>query len=71
MNKTSFLLVKKEVGSIKINSTYTKKCIDPIKIILSTNKNDDSTNKKKGFVHSLLKKVNKFGLEKKRMKIGF
>ena len=36
------------MGPIKINSTYTKKCIDSIKVILSTNKSDDSTNKKEG-----------------------
>ena len=62
LTKPSFLLVEKEVGPIKINSTYTKKCIDPIKVILSTNRSDDSTNKKEGFVHSLLRRVNKFGL---------
>ena len=60
--KPSFLLVEKEVGPININSTYTKKCIDPIKVIISTNRSDDSTNKKEGFVPPLLRKVNKFGL---------
>ena len=51
--KPSFLLVEKEVGLIKINFTYIKKCIDPIKVILSTNRSDDSTNKKEGFVNPL------------------
>ena len=50
------------MGPIKINSTYTKKCIDPIKVILFTNKSDDSTNKKESFVHPLLRRVNKFVL---------
>ena len=54
--------MEKEVGPIKINFIYTKKYIDPIKVILSTNRSDDSTNKKEGFVHPLLRRVNKFEL---------
>ena len=60
--KPSFLLVEKEVSPMKINSTYTKKCIDSIKVIISTNRSNDSTNKKEGFVHRLLRRVNKIGL---------
>ena len=45
--KHSFLLVEKEMDPIKINSTYTKNCIDPIKVIISTNRSDGSTNKEK------------------------
>ena len=62
LTKPSFLLVEKEVGPIKINSTYTKKCIDPIKVILFTNKNDDSTNKNEGFINPSLRRVDKIEL---------
>ena len=48
-------------GSLSTISGLAK-AFDTIKVILSTNRSDDLTNKKEGFVHPLAKRVNKIRL---------